>query len=404
MNKRNELRLRHFAEDPRFAYLTDKDKYLFSNEKPTYQFNVIGTGTIGQEHMFLTTLEGRAGIHGIYDTNSSSVENAKREYARYSDKQLVIYDSLEQACNAPEVDGLIICTPNYTHIDVARVAAKSAKHILLEKPMATTIQDAYEITQIAGRHKSIFQVGLQYRYKSIYVEAIHEALERKSIGDIKTISMLEHRPPFLDKVGQWNKFSKYSGGSLVEKCCHYFDLMNFFAQSRPSIVYAVGNMAVNFTNFNYENEPSDIVDNAFVNIIYENDVLAGFNLNMFCPNFYEELVLCGNEGRLKAHEEFDFFHKTESDSLIEIQHGENRAARTIIPNYASFIEKSGHHGSTFYEHQAFVDNIEGKKTRSADVQQGFWSVVVGVAAEDSMRKKSPVKIKELIQNSGINMD
>jgi predicted dehydrogenase len=79
---------------------------------------------------------------------------------------------------------------------------KSGKHILLEKPMATTIADAWEIAQTAKAHPAVFQIGLQYRYKPIYVEAIHAALERKTIGDIKTITILEHRFPFLDKVGQ----------------------------------------------------------------------------------------------------------------------------------------------------------------------------------------------------------
>ncbi len=84
--------------------------------------------------------------------------------------------------------------------------------------------------------------GKQHLY--LYVEAIHEALQRRTIGDIKTISIMEHRFPFLDKVKQWNKFSKYSGGTLVEKCCHYFDLMNLFAGARPvSVVYAVNTSA-----------------------------------------------------------------------------------------------------------------------------------------------------------------
>ena len=79
--------------------------------------------------------------------------------------------------------------------------------------------------------------------------AAQQTLERDAIGEIKTISILEHRIPFLDKVNQWNKFSKYSGGTLVEKCCHYFDLMNLFAQSRPVSVFASGSMAVNFIEF-----------------------------------------------------------------------------------------------------------------------------------------------------------
>jgi len=186
---RKELTAKFFSENPRFGFLSDKDKYLFAKEPPEYKFNVIGAGTMGQEHMYVTTLEGRAMIHGVFDPHPSSIETAKQEYAQYSTKQLKIYESLEQACHDPDIDGILICTPNHTHIDIVRIAAASGKHILLEKPMATSLPDAYEITRIADEYSGVFQIGLQYRYKSIYLEAVHEALSRRVLGDIKTMSM-----------------------------------------------------------------------------------------------------------------------------------------------------------------------------------------------------------------------
>jgi myo-inositol 2-dehydrogenase/D-chiro-inositol 1-dehydrogenase len=95
------------------------------------------------------------------------------------------------------------------------------------------------------------------------------------------VNITEHRVPFLDKVKQWNKFSKFSGGTLVEKCCHYFDLLNMFSQSRPVSVFATGSQAVNFLEFEYNGEKSDILDNAIVSVVYENGVRASFNLCMF---------------------------------------------------------------------------------------------------------------------------
>ena len=397
-------KLRFFAENPRFRFLSEQDKYIFAGVVPKYKFNVIGTGTMGQEHMYVTTLEGRAKIHGIYDPHPPSVETAIGEYAKYSDNKLKIFNSLEQVCHDPQADALIICTPNYTHIDLVKEAIQSGKHILLEKPMATNIKDAYEIAQMTDQYSATFQIGLQYRYKSIYVEAVHEALHRKSLGKIRTISMLEHRPPFLDKVGQWNKFSQYSGGTLVEKCCHYFDLINLFAQLKPVTVYATGGMAINFKGFEYEGRKADIVENALVNIAYGNNLYASFALNMGSPYFYEELLLCGDEGRLKAYEEFNYFHSMKSNAQIEIHHGENQATRLISPNYATIIEQSGHHGATFYEHKAFVDQIEGKTTDCADVEQGFWSVVIGVAAEEALKKNQSVQINKLLADNDIPLD
>lgn len=400
--KGKELKSNYIARNPKLNYLPDKDRYLSAIDEPKYRFNVIGTGNIGQEHMRVTMLEGRGTIHGIYDSNPGSVENASQMFAGlYPQHSLVKYDSLKEVCNDPEADGLIICTPNFTHIDILKEAVKSGKHILLEKPMATTLEDTFEITKMAKEYNAVLQIGLQYRYKSIYVEAIHEALERKAIGDIKIINILEHRIPFLDKVNQWNKFSKYSGGTLVEKCCHYFDLMNLFAQSKPVQVYATGNMAVNFTEFEYNNEESDIIDNAFVTVTYKNGLRASFNLCMFAPMFYEEITLCGDKGRLKASENEDFLPTGTTQNHLEILRGEEKPSRITTPCYPEHIQESGHGGATYYEHVYFIDNMDGNKTNTATVDDGLWSVIVGTAAEESIKTGSIVRIDDLLKEKGL---
>lgn len=405
MEKGKEIRSRFYAMNPALHYLPEGDRYLFEFEPPRHKFAMIGAGMIGQEHLRIAALEGRAAVHGIFDPNPRSIAVAKQMFEQFfPQQQLVVYESLEDVCADPEVDALIICTPNYTHIDVVRTVAKCGKHILLEKPMATTVQDAYEIMQVAQGYKAIFQIGLQYRYKSIYAEAIHEALERKVLGNIHMISIAEHRIPFLDKVNQWNKFSKFSGGTLVEKCCHYFDLLNLFAQSKPVSVYAAGSMAVNFREFEYRGEKSDILDNAFVTVQYENSIHASFSLCMFAPMFYEEIVICGDEGRLKAFENEDFLPGPRFKTGLEISCGERRPSRITTPCYPPYIEETGHNGATYFEHINFIENIEGRPTNTATAAEGFWSIVVGAAAEESAKTGQVVQIAGLLQRYNISKD
>lgn len=392
------------GQHPRFSYIPESDRYYFASVPPKYKFNVIGTGANGCEHIRVTLMEGRATIHGAYDPNPGSIALAQSIFEKFAPGQkLVIYDSLEAACNDPAVDGLIISTPNYTHLEVLRVAAKSGKHIFLEKPMATTLSDAYEILKISQDYPAILQIGLQYRYKAMYVEAIQEAQERKSLGEIKMVSILEHRFPFLDKVKQWNKFSKYSGGTLVEKCCHYFDLLNLFAQSRPKKVFGTGSQAVAFTEFEYEGQKSDILDNAFVTVEYDNGVQASFNLCMFAPVYYEEVILVGDQGRLKAYDELPLYPSEQPKNYLEVALGVDKPSRFSKPVYPTMISDSGHSGATFYEHVNLIDNIEGKDTNTATVAEGFWSVVVGAAAEESVKTGQPVVINEMLQRAGIEI-
>lgn len=391
------------ARNPRFNYLPDKDRYLLALDPPKFKFNLIGCGINGLEHINVTHLEGRGTMHGVYDPNPRSIAAGQAAHARFSDTPLVVYDSLEAAANDPEVDGLIICTPNYTHIDVVRQIAGCGKHILLEKPMATTVADAYEIAQVANSHDAVFQIGLQYRYKAMYSEAAYEALERKSAGNIKTINILKHRLPFLDKVNQWNKFSKYSGGTMVEKCCHYFDMINLLAQSRPVQVFASGSQAVNFLEFEYAGEQSDIVDNAFVHILYENGVQAGFHLCMFAPCFQEDLTICGDEGRIRSYIVNNFLPSSGEETRLEVMRGEKRPSRVSNPSYPATVLQSGHNGATYFEHINLINKMEGKESTAATADEGFWSVVVGAAAEESIHTGKIVQINELLARNEISI-
>jgi predicted dehydrogenase len=215
------------------------------------------------------------------------------------------------------------------------------------------------------------------------------------------VSIMEHRLPFLDKVDQWNKFSKYSGGTLVEKCCHYFDLLNLFAQSRPQKVMGTGSMAVNFTDFKVGGDRSDILDNAVVNVVYANGVQASFNLCMFAPMFYEEVVLVGDEGRLKAYERTNFLPTKQPETGMEINLGVGEPSRVSTPCYPTIIQESGHSGATFYEHVNLMDKIEGKETNLPTVEEGFWSVVVGAAAEEAVQTGQVILIDDFLKKNGI---
>lgn len=401
MTSRAKPRLRHFEEASGQRHIVGEDRYLYRREKPRYRINVIGTGTIGQEHMRVANMLGIAAVNGIYDRNAHSMAIAAEEFARLDDAPLTCHQSLEAVCKDPAADALLICTPNHTHIDVFEVAAATGKPILLEKPMATTVEDARRIAEVAANYPSFIQVGLQYRYKAPYVEARHEALERRALGEIKTISMSEYRPPFLDKVEQWNKFAEYSGGTLVEKCCHYFDLLNLFAGSEPVRVYASSGQAVNFVDFERQGRRADIDDHAFVVIDYRNGARAGFTLNMFSPHFYEELIVNGVLGRMVATERFDFLQDDVARSSLLVELGENGVSREVSVGYARHIEQSGHHGSTFFEHVAFVDRLDGRPSDSATPMEGLWSIIVAAAAQASSDSGEPVDIDAFASEHGV---
>ncbi len=393
-------RLRHAEQKSTQQHVGEEDHYLYHQVTPTHRYAIIGVGTNGKEHMRVATLLGRAKICGIYDPHERSLNVAESEFSKISSEKLIRYPSLEAACEDADVDAYFISTPNYTHYEVLHRVVKTGKPIYVEKPMATTVADAAKMVEMANSYSSIMQIGLQYRYKRQYVEAFQEAHVLKSLGEIKTISMSEYRPPFLDKVGQWNKFSEYSGGTLVEKCCHYFDLINMMAESRPERVFASGGQAITFTDFEKDGKASDIEDHAYVIIEYQNGIRANFTLNMFCPEFEEEMIVVGNRGRLIAREKFYLHQQKPSIGTVEVELGENGVSKLSEVTYPVAIDESGHHGSTFFAEQAFVDQLEGKEVNGATAEQGMWSVIVACAAQESLSIGGPVSIKDYLTELG----
>ena len=72
-------------------------------------------------------------------------------------------------------------------------------------------------------------------------------------------------------------------------------------------------------------------------------------------------------------------------------------------SYTRALEQSGHHGSTFYEHIAFVDQLEGKSVDCATALQGMWSMVVASAAQQSMITGQAIDIEEFIETNDLKI-
>ena len=382
----------------RVAALTPENPYLSSQRKP--RLLIVGAGMMGREHLRVSQLLGWADVKGIVDPDGGSLEWACSDWRLLTDAPLTIYRDLSEACLDDAVDAIVISTPNHTHRDVLHAVAESGKPLLLEKPMATTLADAMDIVNLAREYPAFIQLGMQYRFKAQYVEAL-QAVAKSTLGQVKTVAMSEYRPPFLDKVDQWNKFNRYSGGTLVEKCCHYFDLINVVAQSRPRRVYASGGRAVNFLDFEWRGELSDIDDHAMTIIDYDNGVRASFTLNMFCQELYEELVVVGERGRLVASEHASFQPDTASKAELLVEVPDHPAYRGVPVGYPDWIEASGHYGATFFEHIAFNLQLAGQAVDAATPEQALWSLIVASAAQHSIQIGREVDVGAFCEAEGL---
>lgn len=370
-----------------------------TGKKPGY--GIIGTGMMGREHIRAVLQLEQAELIGLCDSHPKSLELGVAEVIRSGGKAPKIYSDTAALASDPDVDAILICTPNFTHRAVFDEVKASGKPIFLEKPMATTLEDAFYLAQGALRYPAAIQLGMQYRYKSQYQLAL-SALDRNELGPVKMISLCEYRPPFLSKVREWNKFSEYSGGTLVEKCCHYFDLMNRIAGAPPARVYASGGRAVNFADFEYKGKPSDIHDHALVVVDYENGVKAQFALNMFSEELFEALTVGGSEGTLHTEEYASFKPDRPSRSSIRIQTPDHPAYEGIDCTFPEDIEIGGHYGSTLFEHQRFRDQLTGATNDGATCAEGLWAIITAWMAQVSMQQGNVVNVREMLASESLN--
>ena len=234
------------------------------------RYGVIGTGMMGVEHILnINALDG-AQVTAISDPDEGSrlagVEAAGIDSgAAFTDHRDLIASDL--------CDAVVVASPNHTHIDILPDIIEAGLHVLAEKPLCTTVEDSCAVVEAAEDIDAVAWMGMEYRYKPPIARLVDE-VRLGTVGRVHMVAIREHRFPFLVKVDNWNRFNRNTGGTLVEKCCHFFDLMNLIIDAEPVRVFASGGQSVNHLDETYNGEIPDNLDNAYVIVDYDNGARA----------------------------------------------------------------------------------------------------------------------------------
>lgn len=353
------------------------------------RYGVIGTGMMGVEHIRNLLELPQAEVVAICDTNKESLRRAAellrgRNAYQFSDYRDVL--------GMKDIDVLVIATPNHTHVDIVLDALDTRCHILIEKPLCTSVSDCLRVAEkesAVGFTDRVVWVGLEYRYMPVTAELLSRVASRE-VGDVKMISIREHRFPFLKKVEDWNRFNKNTGGTLVEKCCHFFDLMCIAADSEPKQVFASGAQSVNHLEESYGGLTPDILDNAFVIVDFENGVRAHLDLCMFAEASKNEQEICvvGDLGKMEAFV---------SESTIRVglrAQGIGAFSESVVSESSPY---SGfHHGASYWEHVRLQEAIWSGHKSEVSLRDGLRSVAIGVAAQISIAENRLVSVSDVM--------
>jgi predicted dehydrogenase len=266
-------------------------------------------------------------------------------------------------------------------------------HVLIEKPLGINVAECQTMIEIERQHQKpgrVVWVGLEYRFMAPTSRLINE-VESGVCGDVKMIAIREHRFPFLKKVDNWNRFSKNTGGTLVEKCCHFFDVMTLIAKSRPVSVYASGSQDVNHLDEIYDGARSDILDNAYVVVDFASGVRGMLDLSMFAEGSRNEQEICvvGSKAKIEA---------LMPESIVRIGRRESGRQGVIdtTVSQTSDVVPGFHGGASYLEHCAMQEAIKQGLESGVTLEDGLLSVAVGQAAHLSIAEKRIVSIDEIL--------
>ena len=215
------------------------------------------------------------------------------------------------------------------------------------------------------------------------------------------LTIREHRFPFLEKVGDWNRFNRNTGGTFVEKCCHFFDLMRLVLGAEPVRVMASGGQAVNHLDECYAGEVPDILDHGYVIVDFTNGTRALLELCMFAEGarYQEEVSAVGAKGKIEAlvpgPGRFWPAHlgAPPVPQLIISPRDPKGPVLHDIPVDPTLLEAGDHNGSTYYQHKGFLEMVRGERAApEVSLRDGLISVLMGQAAQQSMATGQVVEI------------
>ena len=373
----------------------------------TLRYGIVGCGSMGREHIqniqALPADEGAPCITALADPHPPSLDAAmaicRRRPQAFADHRALIASGL--------CDALVIASPNHTHAGILRDALATDLDILVEKPVVTRMADGIDLlAQERARHaegrRGIVWVAQEYRYMPPVAEALRMT-RAGAVGRVQQVSIREHREPFYPKVGDWNRFNANTGGTLVEKCCHYFNLMDVITGERPRAVFASGGQRVNHLDERYGGRTPDILDSAFAIVEYPGGARAMLELCMFAESSVdrESVTIVGDQGKLETLlPSLTLRYGRRADWGRREWWGQPSGTGRGVDErrvWDESIRHAGQHfGASYLEHVQFAQALRDGLPPEIPLEEGVRAVATGLAAHRSIDERRLVAIAELL--------
>ncbi len=418
---------------------------------------LVGTGIRGTSMWGRRVVQNYSDITefvGLCDINPGRLEYAKR----YMGVDCPTFTNFEEMMEKTKPDTLIVTTVDATHHEFIIKGLEMGVDVITEKPMTTDEFKCQNILDTERKTGKKVTVTFNYRYGP-YMTKIKELLAQKVIGDIVSVDFhwylnVYHGASYFRR---WHGLRDKSGTLLVHKATHHFDLLNWWLDSDPELVYAWGDlefygknnpfrwekcrgcphipkckfywditkdqrlMDLYVANEKYDGylrdaclwrKEIDIYDKMAVQIKYANNVYVSYSLTTYSPYEGWRIAFNGTKGRLEAWEDIPWLEKM-SMSQAELHAAEmSQDVKEEPTDYREIIvmlnfedyqvikvpKYSGGHGGgdSRLQDKIFRDpSMADPLGHSAGTRDGSMSILIGIGARNSIEQKKPIRIKDL---------
>ncbi len=389
---------------------------------------------------------------GLCDINPGRLEFALKEMQ----VSCPTYANFEKMVQERKPDLVIVTTKDSNHHEFIIKGLDMGCDVLTEKPMTTDEFKCQEIIDAERRSNKNLIVGFNYRW-SPYMTKIKELLMEEKIGKVTSVDFNWYLNTYhgASYFRRWHGLRQAGGTLWVHKATHHFDLLNWWLNSDPEEVFAYGDLEHYGSNnpfrgnncrdcghkdkcaFHWDiteneflmnlyvkNEHHDgyirdnclfrheinIYDKMSAQIKYANNVFVNYSLTTYSPFEGWRIAFNGTDGRLEAWQDIPYVEEQDvSQAELHAQEmnqkeGEIYYKPLITHNlwndYERIMvgyERGGHGGGDKRLHDKIFVHPEKKDPydRAAGVRDGAMSILIGVAARNSIESGHPVRIAEL---------
>jgi predicted dehydrogenase len=387
------------------------------------RYAIVGTGW--RAMMYVDALCGRYAerheLVALCDTSETRMrfhnERIAHKFGAHA-RPTYLADRFDAMVAEREPEIVIVCTVDATHHTYIVRALELGCDVLTEKPMTTTAEKAAAILEAVTRTGGRLRVGFNYRYAAAY-SRLREVVASGDIGRPLLVDFawtLDTRHG-ADYFRRWHREKANSGGLLVHKATHHFDLVNWWIDSVPDTVFAMGDLAfygsgaaddrfgldlssyrplrglyldaVEETGYRRDQDVMapgvTIEDTMAVTARYRSGALLSYSLVAYSPWEGVRVSITGDRGRVELDEETAPSHR-QAITLFPM-FGERRAVD--IPDAV------GDHGGG--DAVMLDDLFLTQLRRAASHLDGAASAVLGFAANQSIDTGLPVRCADLLE-------